>query len=256
MNKVILCADDFGFSHGTNTAILDLIEQGVLQATSVMVTMPALEADAPQLKTLSTRAQIGLHFDLTDGKPLTSLPASHHGSLKRLLLLSHLRLLNQAALEAELLAQIERFKTVMGCYPDFIDGHQHVHHLPVVRDALLAVHSKIFGDEKPWVRVSSNDLGFVLKRALSEPKLAIIAFSGALSLKRKLKRASIPRNKHFSGIYDFSKSAHYAQSFQSFQADVCGDGLIMCHPGKGEVANDAIAKARADEYAFLSTLSR
>ncbi|PIQ42761.1 MAG: hypothetical protein COV52_06275 [Gammaproteobacteria bacterium CG11_big_fil_rev_8_21_14_0_20_46_22] len=256
MNKVILCADDFGLSHGTNTAILDLIQQNVLQATSVMVTMPALETDAPQLKTFSSQAQIGLHFDLTDGKPLTHLPASHHGSLKRLLVLSHLRRLNQAALEAELLAQLERFKAVMGRFPDFIDGHQHVHHLPVVRDALLAVYAKWFGDKKPWVRVSSNGLSFVLRRAFSEPKLAIIAFSGALSLKRKLKKAGIPHNKHFSGIYDFSKSAHYAQYFKTFQADVRDDGLMMCHPGKGEVASDAIAKARADEYAFLRTLSR
>ena len=44
---------------------------------------------------------------------------------------------SQALYLAEIAAQWQRFVTVMGRAPDFIDGHQHVHILPQVRHALI-----------------------------------------------------------------------------------------------------------------------
>ncbi len=55
--KLTLCADDYGISEGVNRAIRDLIAQGRLNATSVMVVTPAFTRDEiATLKTLRQRA--------------------------------------------------------------------------------------------------------------------------------------------------------------------------------------------------------
>lgn len=35
----------------------------------------------------------------------------------------------------EIRSQVERFKNLMGCLPAYVDGHQHVHVCPSIRDA-------------------------------------------------------------------------------------------------------------------------
>ena len=41
--KVIMNADDFGFSRGVNLAILEGFQHGILTSTSLMVNMPGFE---------------------------------------------------------------------------------------------------------------------------------------------------------------------------------------------------------------------
>ena len=74
--RIWLCADDYGISEGVNRAIRDLIGQGRLSATSVMVVGPAIgrgEVDALQDAAAgSPRCAIGLHATLTAPfRPLT-----------------------------------------------------------------------------------------------------------------------------------------------------------------------------------------
>src|ERR1700753_1826570 len=74
--RIWLCADDYGISPGVNRAIRDLIGQGRLNATSVMVVGPAIgrhEARGLQpVAAESRRCAIGLHVTLTAPfRPLT-----------------------------------------------------------------------------------------------------------------------------------------------------------------------------------------
>ena len=55
----------------------------------------------------------------------------------RLIVWHTLGRLPRAALASELRAQRDAFTAAVGQPPDFIDGHQHVHHLPGVRDLVL-----------------------------------------------------------------------------------------------------------------------
>ena len=61
-----------------------------------------------------------------------------------------MRQLDRKALEAEIAAQIRMFGHEFGRAPDFIDGHQHVHIFPQVRDALFAVARKMA--PTAWIR--------------------------------------------------------------------------------------------------------
>src|ERR1700749_3910143 len=69
MNRIWLCADDYGISPGVNRAIRDLFERGRLNATSVMVAAPATGRDeVTSLQAAaanSPRCAIGLHVTLT-----------------------------------------------------------------------------------------------------------------------------------------------------------------------------------------------
>src|ERR1700755_1367916 len=74
--RIWLCADDYGISDGVNRAIRELIVQGRLNATSVMVVGPAIGRDAVKAlqdaAAASPRCAIGLHATLTAPfRPLT-----------------------------------------------------------------------------------------------------------------------------------------------------------------------------------------
>lgn len=68
--KLILNADDFGLSKPTNDAIYELAKLGSLSSTTVMVNMPFAN-DIEKIVALE-KISVGLHFNLTQGKPLLS----------------------------------------------------------------------------------------------------------------------------------------------------------------------------------------
>ncbi|MEO7009811.1 MAG: ChbG/HpnK family deacetylase, partial [Caldimonas sp.] len=135
-----LCADDYGAARGIDDAIVELAAAGRLSAVSCLANGEHWNGDAPALRAVLGRADIGLHFNLSEGRPLSHelarawprLPA-----LPRLIALAHLGVLPLAAIHAELACQLEVFTTAIGAAPRFVDGHQHVHHLPGVRGIVL-----------------------------------------------------------------------------------------------------------------------
>ena len=66
---LIINADDFGLSSGVNTAIVACYQAGSLSSTTLMVNMPATE-DAIALAKEYPGLGVGLHFNLSSGKPL------------------------------------------------------------------------------------------------------------------------------------------------------------------------------------------
>ena len=183
-----VCADDFGLSPGVSRGIAELAARGRLSAVSCLVNMPHWRSGAALLEPLPDAVEQGLHFNLTEGERLPSLP--------RLIAGAHLGALPQEAIAAELAAQQRRFIEATGREPDFIDGHQHVHHLPGVREALL--DDLALTDARRPVRNTGRVLGpgFGIKRAL-------IAGTGGRTLQRELMRRGIAHNAALLGVYDF-----------------------------------------------------
>jgi hypothetical protein len=248
--RLLLCADDYGLNPGVDAAIAGLVRAGRLGAFSCLSNGPAWPEDAQAVAGLRAQAQAGLHFNLTEGRPLSpslaalwpSLP-----SLPRLLLASHLGRLPLAALADELAAQVQAFEDGSGCRPDFVDGHQHVHHLPGVRGLLLD-----WLERQAWaVPVRSTaplaGPGFKVKRW-------VIERSGGRALARGLAQRGQPHNALLLGAYDF-QVADYRSLVQAWLAQVPAAGaLLFCHPGQTWIggAHDPIAAARQRELAYLS----
>lgn len=234
IKKIILCADDYGQNDAISDAIIKLIAKQRLSATSCMATSICWSENAKKLLPFLDRVDVGLHFNLTDKTPLFKLIVS-----------AYLRQLNQQVIEQEFNRQLDNFVAVMGRLPDFIDGHQHVHQLPIIRDAILNVYDQRLRQNNVYVRCVK------LKNNCAFKKL-IIGLLGSGALKKKLQQFSIPYNHSFSGIYAFSNAINYAKTFPGFLKEVDDGGLIMCHPGlESNDAKDEIAYGRKFEYEYL-----
>ena len=113
-----------------------------------MMAAPSLtaeEADALEmLNAGEKRVAIGLHLTLTapfkpmsaDFTPLRDGCFLPHPELMRAAMARRLR---PERLLIEIATQLRAFADAFGHLPDFLDGHQHVHLLPQVRDAVLKV---------------------------------------------------------------------------------------------------------------------
>lgn len=256
LRRFWLCADDYGLSPGVSAAIRDLVARGRLNATSAMVVAPGFGAAEAQalsaLKRTAPRLAIGLHFTLT--APFAPLSPGYaplrDGTflpLRATLTAAMLGRLQPEAIGRELRAQIAAFVQAFGFPPDFIDGHQHVHIFPQVRDAIIAVAR----DSLPaaWLRQCE---GRTLR--LSNPKAWLL---DALSrgFRRRAQAAGIAVNPAFDGSYRFAADADYARLFPDFLDRLPDGGLVMCHPGfvDDELRRlDPLTDLRAREYAFFA----
>ncbi len=260
LRPIWLCADDYGISPAVSKGIRELVAEGRLNATSVMTVAPSLDrSEADSLKALNAatrRVAIGLHVTLTGKfKPMsTGFRPTRQGtflSLAEMMVRGRLGLLNRGCLAAEIATQLEAFITQFAKPPDFIDGHQHVHLFPQVREALLGVMRERV--PKAWARQCSG----VPTRRVSfwDYKTRIL---GALSGRfRKLAaQHDIRTNPAFSGVYDFTADkVDFARLFPGFLRDLPPRSVVMCHPGfvDAELERlDPLTTQREREYAYLA----
>lgn len=242
---IILCADDFGMNAPVSLGILELVRARRLSAVSCMVNLPDFTLFAPELLKLKEQVQIGLHFNLTEGPLLSSTHQPF--SLTSLLIKSHLHCLNAYMVTAELTAQLEQFIQTMGFYPDFIDGHQHIHQFPIIQQALCDLYVKRLNNQSTYIRSTYPALSLSKYKVKSE----IIGWTGGRTLHRALNRLQIPHNAAFAGIYDFAKETNYRSLFRQWLTLVPDNSLIMCHPGEQSESSDAIRHTRPLELAYF-----
>jgi len=250
VRTLAVCADDFGMSPGVSQVIARLARAGRVNATSCLTNAVHWRTSAPMLKDLPDAVDVGLHFNLSEGEPLSlelrrvwpQLPA-----LPGLIANSHLRRLPLSAIAAEFAAQHAAFVEVLGRSPDFVDGHQHVHHLPGVRELVLDALGS--ASSAPAIRNTGrvSGPGFGIKRAL-------IAGTGGKALQRELAKRGIAHNAALVGVYDFMPEAAYKTLMKGWLASVPFEGaLLFCHPGATDGARDAIAKARVVEAEYFAS---
>jgi predicted glycoside hydrolase/deacetylase ChbG (UPF0249 family) len=257
-NTVTLCADDYGFAPGISRAIRDLIAQGRLQATGCMTQSPFWPEEAQLLKPLDGMADIGIHLTLTDQKPLGSMPSlSPDGRLPNLGTLMKRALtgrLDRDEIQAELERQFDAFAEHFGRLPDFLDGHHHVHQLPVIRDVTLDLWRRRMGG-KGWIRSCCESRRAIVARGINPVRAVVISELGR-RLRRRLMVEGIPHNASFRGVYDFSGKVAFADLFTRFTDRPGPRTLIMVHPGfvdEALLAADSLTTQREAEYRFLAS---
>lgn len=244
-----VCADDFGVAANVTEAVLALGAAGRLNAVSCLVNGATWRSDAPALRGLDGRLDAGLHFNLSEGRPLSAALARHWArlpSLPRLLAQAHLGRLPLAAIGTELEAQLDAFATALGRPPAYLDGHQHVHHLPGVRELICAAVARL--RPAPAVRNTGTVIG-----PGQAFKRAVIAGSGGRALQRLLEARGIAHNAALTGVYGFDAPS-YRRRMQGWLGAVPAAGaLLFCHPGarRAAAADDPIAAARVREFDYL-----
>jgi len=257
--RIWLCADDYGISPGVNAAIRELIERGRLNATSVMTAAPHLDAkEAMALDRLNAgnkRAALGLHVTLTApfrplSKNFTPLVNGHFLQLNSMMRAAVTRRLNRERLVSEIAAQVQAFVAAFSRPPDFIDGHQHIHLFPQVRDAVLKVAAEMA--PRAWVRQCGRPGS--ARRLKGRKQLLLDILS--VSFRRRARRAGVAVNPAFAGAYDFGRKTAFAEIFPHFLAGLPDNGLIMCHPGfvDDELKQlDPLTSQREREFSYFNS---
>lgn len=250
MKSIVLCADDYGLNPRVSEGIIELIAHQRLSATSCMTNSIYWQAAAKALKPFRNQIDIGLHFNLTEGSYLSS--GHTQTALPALLTKAILKQLDFQTIVVELQHQLDAFENTLQMPPDFIDGHQHIHHFPVIREALLFVYQQRFPQHMPYIRISANSHAKKRFNHKTGLKTAAISLTGAQKLRKKLDDLQIPYNHGFSGIYNFKKANNYRHYFQQFLTEIATGGLIMCHPGLySESYPDLLKNSRPQEWQYF-----
>lgn len=258
--RIWLVADDYGISPAVSVAIRDLIARGRLSATSVMTSTPSFSQDEATalLDVAGSRAAIGLHVTLTGPfKPLTPdfrpLRDGAFPPLAAMACRALVHLQNSALIEAEILSQFAIFRAAFGRAPSYVDGHQHIHVFPQIREALLRAIKKSAPDA--WVRQCGR--AAAAPKSLSDRK-GYILDALSLSFRRMAERQGVRTNPAFAGTYSFKPGAAFENLFPGFLDGLPDGGLIMCHPGKvdDELRQlDPLTTLRECEYAYFLSQS-
>ena len=256
LRHIWLCADDYGLSPAVSAAIRDLIARRRINATSVMMPAPSLSpSEAAALDAAAEgRAALGLHVTLTAPfRPLTAgfaptrdgaflpLPAMAGRALARWL--------RPEDLEIEITRQFSAFGAAFGRAPDFVDGHQHIHVFPQIREALL----RVIKDAAPqaWLRQCARSAA--ARKSLADPK-GFVLDALSIRLASLAARAEVRTNPAFAGTYSFAPGADFAALFPGFLDGLPDGSVVMCHPGKvdDELRRlDPLTDLREREYAYF-----
>lgn len=143
MRRLIVNADDFGFTSGVNRAIVEAHNHGIVTSTTLMANGPAFP-EAVQLAKSSADLSIGCHVVLTDGEPvldasqLATLTDSQRfrDGLKTFAARAFTGRMQAGEIEAEVNAQIQRIQSA-GLTISHVDTHKHTHIFPRVLRPLL-----------------------------------------------------------------------------------------------------------------------
>jgi hopanoid biosynthesis associated protein HpnK len=155
MRRLIVNADDFGFTAGVNRGIVEAHTRGVVTSSTLMANGPAF-SDAVQLARTMPQLSVGCHVVLIDGQPMLdpkiisslvagdasgrvgrdSGAARFRDGIGGFALRALAVRLDPREIEAEATAQIRKLQAA-GIVVSHLDTHKHTHLFPRVLRPLL-----------------------------------------------------------------------------------------------------------------------
>lgn len=159
---LIVNADDFGYYKAADEGIVKAVNQGIVTSATVVVNMPRAE-NLPHIVKEMPELLLGIHFNLTHGKPVCSrVPSLVDG--KGMFCHTAEALALKASAEdiaLELEAQLMYFNEIFGKPPSHIDSHKHIHRKTNILKAVVSGARK----QKLPVRSNSPYVHYSLKNA-------------------------------------------------------------------------------------------
>jgi hopanoid biosynthesis associated protein HpnK len=268
VRRLIVNADDFGFTAGINRAILEGHTRGIVTSSTLMANGRAFE-DAVNLAKTVPRLSVGCHVVLIDGEPvlaeqLPSITATNsrgvqfRDGLKSFAARALAGRMNANEIENEASAQIGKIQA-SGLSVSHIDTHKHTHLFPAVLQPLLraaracGVHAvrNPFGPRKP---LRSSEL---LKRPGLWTRYAEVRILRTLAanFRDAANRAGLITPDGTLGIV--VTGALDEQLFRAIAAVIPeGTWEFVCHPGYNDddlkAANTRLRESRETELRVLT----
>ena len=229
--KLIVNADDFGYTPGVTRGIVRAHREGIVTATTLMANAP--DSDGAGSAARETRSlDVGVHVVYTYGRPLSPADAVPSllsgGAFRRPDDLVRTGAPNAAEALREARAQYARVRALIGREPTHVDTHHWVHDLPALEEALVAL---------------GRETGAAV-RAQSDAQRA------------RLRAAGIRTTDRF--VRDFQHAGHIGpDELIALLEDVCtGEGVaeLMCHPGEVDAALLGLSTYARERESELATL--
>lgn len=232
MRRLIVNADDFGIHPARNRGIAEAVHAGVVTSVSLIANLEGFEDAIELLKTLP-RVDVGLHLNLSEGRPLgtgyRTLIAAYGSFLgkREARRRAAAGLFDAADVEAEAAAQIAKLRSV-GLEPSHVDGHQHIH---VYGPSAVAVARAASKSGVRWTRVPSEPME--LSTTLPEERRAKIDEYRAHSeqARGRFVGAGMRSADHFRGLAISGRMTpeRLAELVRSLPE---GTTEFMVHPGR------------------------
>lgn len=244
MRRLIVNADDFGFSPSTNAGIRAAHLGGIVTATTCMVNLDGFE-DARAVARECPRLDLGLHVNLTWGSPVDDAPlpklapAGRFLSKRALALALSFRRIPADELRREIRAQVQRFTRAFGP-PSHLDLHQHLHAFRPLREVVVELVREF---RIPWLRWP-----------LELPARGMLGRWISRQFRADARPAGICTTDHFRGLYDTGRWTDHALT-HCLSALPVGTTELMMHPGDDDSASpayDRLAQGRSLERDLLT----
>jgi len=263
MKRLIVNADDFGFTPGVNAGIIHAYKTGIVTSTTIMANGEAFE-DAVALALANPRLGVGCHLAIVGGRPVAQPDqvrsiVSNEGLLLPTLGRFMLRLARGAVksddIAREFRAQVMRVVSA-GIIPTHFDSHKHSHVSPPVMKALAAV-AREFG-----VTRVRNPFESVFDRAslsgwtnMKQSALSAMIAPGAIRFNRLARKYLLYTPDRFLGVKRTGRLD--SEAIRSMMKGLKeGTTELMCHPGFNdpglESAHTRLKKERERELEALT----
>jgi len=220
MKRLIVNADDFGFTRDVNAGIVEAHRGGILTATTLMANGDAFD-DAVAWARANPTLDVGCHVVLVQGRsvldPARALPATMKDLIRALLR-------REIPLYEEVSAQVRKLMRA-GIRPSHIDTHKHTHLLPPVLEAVARVARDF---EIKWVR-RPFDFGIDARARMMKAAVAVgmrVMRPGFASALKGMRTTD-----HFAG-FQMTGTLDYRSLREILILLPEGLTELMCHPGR------------------------
>ena len=212
-----------------------------------------------------------LHLTLTNDRPLTKLRnnsglVNEQGmllSFNHLMINAYRKKINYESLNKEIQAQLNLFIELMGYPPDYIDGHEHVQQLPIIRNAVVGIAetlSKNYLKNNFYVRIAKLPRSWLITKGIVYLRKFIISnFIIGLpgeATASLLDQKKISHNRFLLGYYDY-KTVPFENIFRGYLTlKPLARDIFFCHPGYIDQKlreRDSVVDSRVDTIKFLKS---
>jgi hopanoid biosynthesis associated protein HpnK len=256
MKRLIVNADDFGWSEAVTDGILQAHRRGVLTSTTLMANLPGAEKALERARREAPRLAIGLHLNLTEGEPLSTRREAAElldgeGRLRRPLMAIARRV--RFSLKARDAAEKELERQILwarehGLRPSHLDSHKHVHLMPALLPTVIALAQR---HGIPAIRTTveaplAGLAGFLPeawgpRERLRQWLQAKLAHRWGVKARRQVRAAGLATTDWFFGI----------RATGGISADLilhllrhapAGTGELMLHPGLADTSPERLSR--------------
>ncbi|HMF17613.1 MAG TPA: ChbG/HpnK family deacetylase [Gemmataceae bacterium] len=261
---LVVIADDYGIGPATTQGILDLAARGLVTGTVLLVNSPYAEEAVRAWRQANLPLELGWHPCLTMDPPISPVhrvsslvgPDGCLWSLGSFIRRWWRGDLCPREIEAELLAQYQRFHELVGHAPTVINSHQHTQLFPPVGEILLKLLAQV--RPIPYLRRIREPYRMLLRIPGARLKRSFLSFLGRRHA-RQQDQHGFPGNQWLAGTSD-PRWVEDSRFFTRWLSRVPGSIVeLACHPGyldttligRDCTATDGLMKRRVDEFHLM-----